>query len=105
VAVGPDVLAYRPAEDPRERQPGRLADDVPEREVDAGDGRRADDAVPVPEMLAIHHLPEMLRPRRILADEQFGKRGVIEIFGRFEYRQAAVEVMHRDLDLIVLELG
>ena len=70
VAVSADVIAHRPAPELRQRQPGDLADDVPQGEVDAGDGGGAHDAVPVPEVLAIHHLPEMLRPRRVLADEQ-----------------------------------
>ena len=70
VAVSADVIAHRPAKNLGERQPGSLAHDVPQGKVDARDGCGAHDAVPVPEMLAIHHLPEMLGPRRVLADEQ-----------------------------------
>ena len=33
----------------------------------------ADDAVAVPEVLAVHHLPEVLDARRVLADEQLGE--------------------------------
>src|SRR5438034_3861400 len=47
-----------------------LAEDVPKRDVDAARGRAAHDAVPVPEMLAVHGLPEMLDPRRILSDDE-----------------------------------
>ena len=47
-----------------------LAEDVPQREVDAARGGSPDDAVAVPEMLAIHHLPEVLDPRRVLADDE-----------------------------------
>ena len=50
-----------------------LAEDVPERDVDAADRGAADDAVAVPEVLAEHHLPEVLDPRRVLADEQLGE--------------------------------
>ena len=50
-----------------------LAEDVPERDVDAADRRAADDAVAVPEVLAVHHLPEVLDPRRVFADDQLGE--------------------------------
>jgi hypothetical protein len=49
-----------------------LAENVPEGEVDAGDGGGAHDAVAMPEMLTEHHLPEVLDAARILADEQLG---------------------------------
>ena len=44
--------------------PWTLPDDVPQGEVDAADRRRADDAVAVPEVLPVHHLPQMLDARR-----------------------------------------
>jgi hypothetical protein len=50
-----------------------LAEDVPERDVDAAHRRAADDVVAMPEMLAEHHLPEVLDPRRVLADDQLGQ--------------------------------
>jgi hypothetical protein len=73
MAVGPHIVAHGSAEEFREWQVRDLADDVPEGEVDPGDGGGTHDAVAVPEMLAIHHLPEMLDPGRILADEERGK--------------------------------
>jgi hypothetical protein len=47
-----------------------LAHDVPQREVNSRDGGGADDSIAVPEMLAEHHLPEVLHAGGILADEQ-----------------------------------
>jgi len=43
---------------------------IPEGNVDAANGRSPDDSVPVPEMLAVHHLPEVLDPPRVLANQQ-----------------------------------
>ena len=47
-----------------------LAEDVPERDVDPAHGRPADDVVAVPEVLAEHHLPQVLDARGVLADDQ-----------------------------------
>src|SRR5690606_8391455 len=44
--------------------------DIPQSEVDSADRGRAHDAVAMPKMLAIHHLPKMLNPRWILAGQQ-----------------------------------
>ena len=52
-----------------------LPGDVPQGQVDAGDDRRADDPVAVPEVLAEHHLPEVLDPPGVLADDQLGQVG------------------------------
>jgi len=49
--------------------PRDLAGDVPQRQIDPGDGRRTDDSVAVPEVLAIHHLPQVLDAAGILADD------------------------------------
>ena len=70
VAVEAHVVAHRPAPELVARHAVHLAEDVPERDVDAADGRAADDAVAVPEVLAVHHLPQVLDPRRVLADDQ-----------------------------------
>src|SRR5690606_22391494 len=48
----------------------RFAENIPQRNVDAADGCRADDTVTVPEMLPIHHLPHVLDAPRVFADEQ-----------------------------------
>ena len=60
MAIGADVVAHRPAPELAARHASDLAQDVPQGDVDAGDRRGADDAVAVPEVLAIHHLPEVL---------------------------------------------
>ena len=48
----------------------QLADNVPQRNVDPRDGRRANNSLTVPEVLPPHHLPQMLDARRVLADQQ-----------------------------------
>src|SRR5664279_145555 len=47
-----------------------LADNIPQGDIDAADRRPAHHAVAVPEVLAEHHLPQILDARRIFADEQ-----------------------------------
>src|SRR5262249_11896485 len=47
-----------------------LAQDVPKGDVDAADGRSPDDSRAVPEVLAIHHLPEIFDAGRVLPDEE-----------------------------------
>src|SRR5688572_4263480 len=47
-----------------------FAHDVPQSEVDARNRRPAHDAVAMPEMLAIHHLPQVLDARWVFTDEQ-----------------------------------
>ena len=64
------MVAHRPAPELVARHAVDLAEDVPQGDVDAGDRGAADDAVAVPEVLAVHHLPEVLDPRRVFADEQ-----------------------------------
>ena len=73
VAVEPDVVANRAAPEPVAGDAVHLAEDVPERDVDAAHRRRPDDPARVPEVLAEHHLPEVLDPRRVLADDQLGE--------------------------------
>ncbi len=72
MAVRADRIAYRSAPQPMTRHAVDLAQYVPEGEVDAADRRAADDAVPVPEMLAVHRLPEVLDASRIFAHDQRG---------------------------------
>ena len=73
MAVEPHVVAHRAAPELVARDAVHLAEDVPERDVDAAHRRAADDVVAVPEVLAEHHLPEVLDPRRVLADDQLGE--------------------------------
>lgn len=70
VAVEPNVVADRPSPQLVTGNPVDLADDIPEGQVDTADGRPAHDAVTVPEMLAIHHLPEVFNPRGVFANQQ-----------------------------------
>ena len=68
--VEPNVVADAPAPEPVAGDAVHLAEDVPERDVDAAHRGPADDPARVPEVLAEHHLPEVLDPRRVLADDQ-----------------------------------
>ena len=72
MAVEADVVANASAPELVAGHAVNLAENVPERDVDSADGGAADDAVAVPEVLAKHHLPEVLDARGILADEQLG---------------------------------
>ena len=71
--VEPDVVAHRAAPQLVAGDAVHLAEDVPERDVDAAHRGAADDPAAVPEMLAEHHLPEVLDPGRILADDEVGQ--------------------------------
>ncbi len=70
MTVSADVIAHRSAPELVTGQPRDLSRNVPQGQVDPRDGGGSHDAVAMPKMLAIHHLPEMLDARRILADEQ-----------------------------------
>src|SRR5438105_793443 len=70
VGVEADVISHRPAPELMAWDAMQVADDVPECDVDAADGGAADDAVAMPEMLAIHHLPEVLDAGGVFADEE-----------------------------------
>src|SRR5207249_7782740 len=73
VRVEADEIANRSAPEFVAGDVVDLAEDVPQGDVDAGDGGAADDAVAVPEMLAVHHLPEVLDARGVLADEELAE--------------------------------
>ncbi len=73
MAVEPDVVPHRPAPELVAGDAVHLAEDVPEGDVDAAHRGAADDPVAVPEVLAEHHLPEVLDARRVLADDQVGQ--------------------------------
>ena len=70
VTVGTYVVAHRTAPQFRAGQVGDLAEDIPQGDVDSGDGGSSNDPAAMPEVLAIHHLPQMLDPGRVFADEQ-----------------------------------
>ena len=73
MGIGADVVADRTAPEFGAGHPGDFAHDVPEGDIDAGDGGRADDAVAMPEMLAIHHLPEIFDAGWVFADEELAE--------------------------------
>ena len=70
MAVGADVIADGPAPEFVAGDAVDLAHDVPEGEVDARDGGAADRSVAVPEVLAVHHLPEVFDACGVFADEE-----------------------------------
>src|SRR4029450_1239374 len=71
-AIEAHLVTDAPAPEPVAGDTVHLAEDVPERDVDPAHRRAAGDAVRVPEVLAEHHLPEVLDPGRVLADDQLG---------------------------------
>ena len=73
VPVQPDVVSHGAAPQLVAGNAVHLAEDVPERDVDPAHRRAADDVVAVPEVLPEHHLPQVLDPRRVLADDQLGE--------------------------------
>ena len=68
VGVEPHPVAHPAAEQLVDRDAERLAEDVPQRLLDAGDGA-ADDDPAAPERVAVDGLPVVLDPRRILPDQ------------------------------------
>ena len=70
VGVEPHEIAHRPAPELVARHAVNLPEDVPQRDVDPADRGAAHDPVAVPEMLAVHHLPQMLDARRVLPDQE-----------------------------------
>src|SRR4051812_18026033 len=73
MAVGADVLTHRPAPEAATWEAGDFFQNVPECDVNSSNRRGTHDAVAVPKVLAVHHLPKMLDPRRILTDDQLGE--------------------------------
>ena len=71
VRVEADEIAHGSAPEPVTRDAVDFAENVPQGDVDAADGGAADDAVAVPEVLAVHHLPEVLDAGGVLVDEKF----------------------------------
>src|SRR5438067_1362819 len=70
VAIEPYVIAHRPGPQFVAGDAMALPQDIPERDVNAADGGSPHRAVAVPEVLAVHHLPEVLDAGRIFAQEQ-----------------------------------
>lgn len=48
----------------------KLAQDVPQSYVDATDRRRANKILAMPEVLAVHLLPQIFDPRYVLTDQE-----------------------------------
>ena len=69
------MVAYRAAPQLGAGQFGDLAQNVPESQINTGDGCGPLDAVPMPEMLPEHHLPEVFNAGWILSNNQFRNVG------------------------------
>ena len=69
VVVEPDLVADVATQQLPHRHPERFAEDVPARLLDPGD-RRSFDHPGAEEVLAHHHLEQMLDPPGVLADQQ-----------------------------------
>ena len=72
MAIRSDVVTDRAAPELGAWQIGYLSKNIPQRQIDSRDGGGPHHSVTMPEMLAIHHLPEMLDPPGIFANEQAG---------------------------------
>ena len=72
MAVEPHIVPHFSAPEFMTGHAMHFPENVPESDVNSADGRAANDAVAVPEMLPIHHLPEMLDAAGILSDQQLG---------------------------------
>ena len=70
--VDAQMLADLAAEQPPDRNSERLAEDVPQGDLDAADRRHADDAHP-PEAVLGQHLLALLDVARVLPDEERGE--------------------------------
>ena len=62
-----DALAIAPAEEPADRLPGGLPENVPQRDVDTADGVGEAAAAPQPEGVLVQLLADPLRLQRVLA--------------------------------------
>src|SRR5262245_29827291 len=80
VWVADDLIAYAAAQQVVDRDAQRLAFDIPQRDIDRRD-RRHQDALGREEAPAGEPLPDMLDPRRILADQQW-----LEVLDRADHR-------------------
>ena len=69
-AVQADIIADRAPPQFVARHAVNFPKNVPESDVNTADGGAAHDAVSVPEMLAIHHLPEMFDTRWVFTDQK-----------------------------------
>ena len=69
MAIGADVIAYRPTPEFIAGDVVYFAQDVPQCDVYAADCRGAYNAVAVPEVLAIHDLPQVFYASGIFADQ------------------------------------
>jgi hypothetical protein len=64
--IGADALAVPSAEEATDRLPGRLAEDVPEGDVDPADGMGERTAAPHPEGVLVEFLADALRLKGVL---------------------------------------
>ena len=70
MAIGSHVIANRTAPQFRAGHIGNLAQNIPQREINAGDRSGSDDAIAMPEVLTMHHLPEMFDACWIFTDQE-----------------------------------
>jgi hypothetical protein len=64
------MIANWTAPEFRARHVGDLAENIPQREINARDRCGTNDAVAMPEVLTMHHLPEMFDACRIFTNQQ-----------------------------------
>ena len=71
MTVSPYPVTHGASPQLRTGHTSNFSRDVPQGDVDSRDGRRANNAVTVPEVLPEHHLPQVLDAARVFADDQF----------------------------------
>ena len=69
VRIDPHAVAHTAPEQPPHRNRKRLAQNIPERNLDSGDGAHADDAE-APEAVLRHDLDELLDVARVASDHE-----------------------------------
>ena len=72
--IHPYLVPTRTAQQAIHRNPVQLATDIPQRHINRGNRMNHQTAVADIAMCAEHPLPEVLRTRGILSNNQFGKR-------------------------------
>ncbi len=72
MAVSANIVADRAAPEFVTGDAMHFAKDVPQGDVDAADRRSADDACGMPKVLAVHHLPKVLDPCGVFANQELG---------------------------------
>src|SRR5688572_10590669 len=70
MTIEADIIAHGAAPQLMARHAVNFSEDVPESNVDAANRRPSHDAIAMPKVLPVHHLPQVFDPRRILSNQE-----------------------------------